>query len=847
MPNEVTEQSSEQERVPAAPPSASGQERPPETDEPGQTVDAIKDAPAGAANTDRAPRLQLQSGGRDQGREHLQVLTENTQAGILSVVGDRSSAVNVSLRVGSDDKPKLDTFITIDELQRCERSYKSLESSTITAYSGLLLQERILLLSCYDDDIALNAATALAYQIQGVKRELMTVDEEGQVNHNFRELIDWLAGRNAKDDLVAIGTANVCLWIATDNTESDAPSAIIQSLLSNTGKIRGYKQRLTTHGLCLICVLPPRQIQEYKSTKLKAPLLEWKIDFLSPLLEDHGDESLAGKIIQQRNEGKWKKDDGEFYKEIVECLRAKNLTTVIEIGRQASPVDASMASQLFNRADPLMDAVLYCATYFPNLSPQDFSYLVELYLGDTTEEVVKRPEPTATQDGTQPVSVVEATPLVLRWKRETDAILRHCKLASVRNENHRRVVDFQVDSLRAHLKEYIRDEHYFFYDFSFNLLRRRGLLFSPKKELAEGARQLLVEVALQYDAEEAAAWLYEVIDEFEQLAEAAGLVQEHSDLFQLLPDSSIKAARNYVGRGLSLVLNRLNREPKLQGVVRVFWQRLLRFQQQWFLDLLRRMGSVMPPETLSWLKQLLDQGTREIRRQACDYLVGYLVHQDALVYQTLNEIMLWPTNSRAGESAQEILIVYCIASNGQLPQREYGVWPSSHPLFGFQDRIEAGKYLDQLIAWLFRAAREANPDSAPLDIADIVAGWYFVLTPSDHHEPNIVDEGSDMLTTQFVRRLLLTTAVRHCSRPLKNSLLERWSEMKSDILEEVIQLEALASHFKSASLSSELMSNVAIVQRKLKDTRARLSELRQDFVRAEEITSTGGATNEQYG
>src|ERR1043165_4673720 len=207
MPNEVTEQSSDQERAPGA----SGQESPPETDDPGQTVGAIKEAPAGAANTDRAPRLQPQSGGRDQGREHLQVLTEHTQAGILSVLGDRGTAVNVAVNQASAAQPKLDTFIQIDELQMCERSYKSLESSTITAYSGLLLQERILLLSCYDDDIALNAATALAYQIQGVKRELMSVDEEGQVNHNFRELIDWLAGRNAKDDLVAIGTTNVCL------------------------------------------------------------------------------------------------------------------------------------------------------------------------------------------------------------------------------------------------------------------------------------------------------------------------------------------------------------------------------------------------------------------------------------------------------------------------------------------------------------------------------------------------------------------------------------------------------------------------------------------------------------
>jgi len=48
-------------------------------------------------------------------------------------------------------------------------------------------------------------------------------------------------------------------------------------------------------------------------------------------------------------------------------------------------------------------------------------------------------------------------------------------------------------------------------------------------------------------------------------------------------------------------------------------------------------------------------------------LLSYLLHQDALVYATLNEVMLWPVNSRAGEAAQQILIIYCVASDGQLP------------------------------------------------------------------------------------------------------------------------------------------------------------------------------------
>jgi len=260
------------------------------------------------------------------------------------------------------------------------------------------------------------------------------------------------------------------------------------------------------------------------------------------------------------------------------------------------------------------------------------------------------------------------------------------------------------------------------------------------------------------------------------------------------------------------------------------------------------MGSVPPPETLSWLKQLLNQGTKEIRRQALDYLVGYLLHQDALVYASLKELMQWPAMSQAGQVAQEVLVVYCVTGNRQLPQTEYGQWPSSHPLFGFPDGDEASECLARLIGWLFRAAYEVDPDGAALDIADIIAGWYFVLSPSIVHEPDLAVETNGNLNAHRVRKLLLASAARQCSRGLRNSLIERWSEMKSDLLEEVIRLEAFASHFNAPGLNSELISNVAIVRRKLMDTRTRLSELRQDFINTvEEVASTGGSTNEQFG
>jgi len=120
--------------------------------------------------------------------------------------------------------------------------------------------------------------------------------------------------------------------------------------------------------------------------------------------------------------------------------------------------------------------------------------------------------------------------------------------------------------------------------------------------------------------------------------------------------------------------------------------------------------------------------------------------------------------------------------------------------------------LNQLIDWLLYAAHEADPDNAPRNIAGIIAGWYFVLTPSGPDEPGAPAETGDTLTAKTVRALLLSSAARHCSRRLRNSLLERWAEMKSDILEEVIQLEALASYFNSASVSSDLMSSMSLVR-----------------------------------
>jgi hypothetical protein len=785
--------------------------------------------------------------GHDENR--VEQFLNDTSAGILNGVSGKGNKIynkySNHYHSHSDVSKNLEPYINNQQLHSSKRSYKSLHSSNIAAYTGILLTHRILLLSCYNKDVALNIAKSIAYENKAASKQLVTIETNCQGTYTFKSLIEQLAppkennsrtGKRASQRL----PSTICVWAANDISESDIgdiSSTILDSLFIGNAYIEQYQTQLTDYGLCLICLISPRKLQDYKRSSFEVDLQNWDIDFLRPLLEDYGleqYEELAETIARQRQQGLWSADDAEFYKEIGRYLREKNLPEIVADRPQHGRHDDLGVQQLFDLQDPLIDTVLYCATYYPDLSPQDFSHLVELSLDDVTEEVIRKIDQSQPQNGDEKDSPVEAVPLVRRWRRETDAILRRCKLAPLTNEDNRRVVDFQVDGLRNRLGQYIQSDHYFFYESNFVLMRRQGFLFSPKRKIAEGARQLLVDMAKQYAPNEVANWLYEIVAEFEHMAQAAVyLPGERPQLFRLLPDGHVRAARHHVCQGLSLVLSRINKEPELQEAARLFWQRLLQTQRQWFLDLLRQMGNSAPAESLNLLKQLLDQSPQEIRQQAGSYLVGYLLRRDSLIYPTLKELMQWSKATQAGRTAQTLFIIYCLETNRQLAQQDYGRWPSLHPLFGFQSRAEAIECLDLLIIWLFSAASEVDEDNTLFAVADIVAGWYFILSSPSQPEARdaaTLADGLAELDAQSVRQLLLEHLAQYVSRPQKNGLLEIWDTYKHGILDEVFRLDKFTNTLAAISLDVQLMTDAATARRKLIDTRNLLNQLRRDFI-----------------
>jgi len=810
-------------------PESTTPEAEPNEDKPNDSGNLAAAAPANGPRHNERPETRLH-----------QILQGSPAAIVNTISGSHNHSYNTYFGYHqSKDRESqltLDGFITIAALELSNRAYKSLDVSQITAHSGALLSERILLVSCHDEDIAGNVARSIACETKIPAKELVTIDQNGQGDYNFKNFIEALARSKEKRKAVTDSGAAICVWEVSSSGEDEISTQILDSLLSNNARIAQYKSILNERGLCLICLVSPQRIQAYVDSRTAAMRLRsWEIDFLSPLLEeyDFSDYDILTKmILQQRQEQRWSNDNAEFYKQINKCLRAQNLRDVLETRPLPQRYDLNV-EDLFDWEDPLTRTVLYCATYFPDLSPQDFSYLVELFLGDTTEEVTKRVKRADNKDASEITEVVESVPLEHRWKRDADAVLRKCKLASTKNENHKRVVDFKLEGLRTNLSEYIRNEHYFFFESNFVLLRQRGLLFSPRKIVAEGARQLFVDMAAQYAAADVANWLYDILAQFEQVAEAAERLKEHRLAFQSLPDLQVEAARRYLSFALSRLLIKLDKEEPSREAARLFWQQLLQHQHQWLLLLLRRMGDSAPFETLKWVKQLLDQGRPEIRDRTLRYLVSYLLHREPTIYATVKELMQWSKPTQAGQIAQEVLIIYCIETNRQVDQEDYGQWPSSHPLFGFKDLKEAEDSLDLLVGWVCSAASEVDPDRALFLIADILAGWYFILSPLSQDNPAEATAevtGETDLNARLVRALLFEVLGRHIPRFQRTGLAAVWEQLKDDMLDQVLFVDSLINEVSDESLNVELLTNAAEARRKLLEARASLGKLREAFI-----------------
>ena len=653
-------------------------------------------------------------------------------------------------------------------------------------YLGKLIEERLVLISCPDEDVAYSAAHALIDGLNlphGRQRRLLNIDRSA--GEDWPLSIYYLSGKREdedEDEMVVLVDA------ATERARPFLEPIIRANRLSSAA----IQDDLRRNDMYMLCLLDPALLDDgpRPARELKFPC--WRIPFLRRLLARYIEqpEEVERQITAQRAEGLWSLNDSQFYFELKSYLLRRELPAELERRantKQRSPKD------LFKEEDLLSATVLYVATYFPNLTPPEFNRLVPLLCGDAAW--------VANGDaGTQAKPGPHVQDRLQLWRTAPDDILKNCSLVTIPLSDATLGVNFSNHNLRGQLREYLEREYNFFLENKFRDVQKLGLIFSPSARVAQSAVQLCVEKAVAYPEYYGSGWLAELVTDFETALAVAAPGEAPAWRFISEPNA-VKARKQFYQR-LAELIRALTEHPQAAEVAESFLQQLLLAKHRGaVLEIVRRLQFAPSFDQFKWLKQLLDQGNQQIREQTYDYLRGHLKRIRRGVYQALSNLESWlPQDARPLEyypkparHALRLIYAYFRETNSRFDARYYGAWPSAHPLFAFTDAATAAVNLGLLVRLLFHPGmhgvfkeQRISPPRGVTLINGIVTNWFYVLEGRGEGGPRgrsgDAGAGAPDIDAATVSDLLLEEIARGVDAARQAALAAYWREESERLL-----------------------------------------------------------------
>jgi len=624
-------------------------------------------------------------------------------------------------------------------------------------YLAKLKKERLVLISCPDEDVAYSAAHALIYGLNlphDKQRRLLNIDQGS--GEDSPVSIHYLSSkRKSKNEVVVV----------VDATTERAKPFLEPIIRANRLLFDTIQDDLRRNKMYMLCLVEPALLDDdpRPDDELKFP--RWRIQFLHRLLARYIEqpEEVERQLTAQRANGLWSLNDSPFYFELKSYLLRRELPAELE--RRAN-TQQRLPEELFKEEDLLSAAVLYVATYFPNLTPPEFNRLVPLLCNDAASRADGNG---GTQEHLQ------------AWWMAPDKILKNCSVTTIPLSDATRGVSFSNHKLGGQLKEYLEREYNFFLENKFRDVQKLGLIFSPSAQVAQNAVQLCVEKAAAYPEYYGSGWLAELVTDFEKAFSNAEPGQTFAWRFISAPNA-VKARKQFYQR-LAELIGSLTENQLAAEVADSFLQQLLLAKYRGaVLEIVRRLQFVNSFDPFKWLKQLFDQGTQPIREQTSDYLRGHLKRIRRGIYQALSSLELWlPKDARPVEDypiparyALRLMNEYFRETNSRFDARNFGVWPSTHPLFAFTDAATAVDNLGLLVRLVF------HPGMYSVAVTNRrITNWFYVLEGKGEAVPQ--ERGNNAEATE-----LDAAAVSNC-------LLNKIADVNP------IQEDALAAYWREES------------------------------------------------
>lgn len=619
------------------------------------------------------------------------------------------------------------------------------------SHLNLFRESHLVLLSCFDEELALDAAHLL---IEGLdlngpeaKRSLLfeslAPDRRDPSIHSF--CFDTQAEQRT--------------GIIIDGFSKRAETFVDSLLVASPTSADKISHDLKSSDLYLVCLIDPARIDRSADTGVKLRFTHWRIPH-------------APRPPSQ---------------------------------------EAPDLMKMYDEGDPAGRSVLYAAVFFPDLTLTEFNRVVTLMLSheeaDNTHQSKDQPWPAEGESAEKTLTQVDKPPSKL-WRDNADSYRRRFQLGLTPSKLSRKVIGFSQPGVREKLAERWPDELPFDLDNRLKTVRDLGLLLDPSGAVAKNARTLIAEEAAADPDSFDPSWLVNVLRHLNSRVHGGGLMPFAPDFkreVELLGRAGAGRPNAQLYTALADLLRQMLGYAQLKKVAGGILEQLMRDgAHRAVLALVKRLQYALNFDEFYWLKQLLERAERDPKLRTYLYLNGYLKNAENDIYEILSKLKSWlppadrdpdtyPQHSRA---VLEIFSQYCIESVFEFKEEYYGLWPSRYPLFDFNDAGTAGEHLGLLAEWLTHPGMQAvllwkeTGDDYHRFLGALLAQWAFILRGNDESGPKPAREtgASDVPTVEAAASFgpddvliaLLRQIILNTDAALHKQLVAYWDELKAD-------------------------------------------------------------------
>lgn len=475
---------------------------------------------------------------------------------------------------------------------------------------------------------------------------------------------------------------------------SDNNDALIKVEVSNLHEVRYFRNFLEEDikqlksalrssniflAFCIYSIEGVKEQQKFDSRSRRGlGFKALEIPFLDHLLNEPESDSdkvefALVSIEEQYEKGYWGEDKWQLYFKVDELMLngLEHLLARIQEFDDVSRKDENqphvlrerLRNKLWDEKNPIPKTVYYVATFFQNLSLNDFKLVVSCLLSgqEFTREKIEQ-EYDEKRGKYFEVRREETVNAEREWEKRTDYYLSDCNLEARYVEQHQQIIRFTWAFMREDARKMLREEHPSYLQDQFDKILQTNLYFKPG--ISEKIVQGVIEITIDLGNSEPEVYGLGLIQSFQRKINAFDSnLERREDITELatilgmdkstidallkkslgaIPPEVIVLERDFYFARLIRLLDEMQSHKALKVQVEKFFQALMREDKP--LLLLKIMGTQMFQQygdPLDKLPGLILKKDHKARRSAISFSLVFIHLNQESILSKLKEIYRW--------------------------------------------------------------------------------------------------------------------------------------------------------------------------------------------------------------